>query len=725
MSGDCQACQGKGFTVKGEQTCPTCNGSGKVKSMNLMGMSEKDLKGLLGGFCPKCKGSGKLQVREKCPACAGTGKQATCEICGGPAMPGLDVCDACKNTRPVYRLTPACDVSDLEVGKIYIGKVANLADFGAFVTLNDQTKGLIHSSNVHRPYEPGEVVFVKINSIKPNGNFDLIPQKVAEHKAIEVEKSLPRTKSASVVKNVNKLISISGEVVQVKQTSGPTIFQVADEEGSVPCAAFVEAGMRAFPEVGLEDIVRVTGEVTLRNNGVQIEVLDMKRLAGDDAAGIKKVIEEAIDRRAAPAHTDFLVPSPVLEKLRPQLELVARQVRRAIIKSVPIIVRHHADADGICAGVAVERAALPLIREQGDSEAEYHFFSRSPSKAPFYELEDINKDLVMALEDSERHGQRMPLILLMDNGSTEEDIEAYRYAQVYGLDLLVVDHHHPDATVDPFLKGHVNPYHAGGDFGITAGMLGMELARMINPEVGEEIKHLAAVAAVGDRSEAPERAQYLELVKGRYSEEELKKIALALDYEQFWLRYNDGRGLINDILGFGSPARHRALVDLLCEQANKMIADQLDASMPHVKATQLPNGALLHVIDVENFAHKFTFPAPGKTTGEIHDLLCKRNEGKPVVTLGYGPDFAVLRSRGVQMNIPRMVRELREEIRGGGVNGGGHLVVGSIKFVEGMRKDVLEKLSVKIGQYPAEGKLAAAAEAKPVAAADPPGQRAP
>ena len=48
------------------------------------------------------------------------------------------------------------------------------------------------------------------------------------------------------------------------------------------------------------------------------------------------------------------------------------------------------------------------------------------------------------------------------------------------------------------------------------------------------------------------------------------------------------------------------------------------------------------------------------------------------------------------MNIPRMVRELRTEITGGGISGGGHLVVGSIKFVEGMRHDVLEGLIAKI-----------------------------
>lgn len=700
MSVECPTCHGKGFSIKEEQTCESCNGTGKVKSVNLMGMQEKDLKNFLSGFCPKCKGSGKIQVREKCKDCAGTGKLSSCQVCGKPLRAGYDLCADCRSSHPVFKLGPACDVSDLDMGKTYIGKVANLADFGVFVNLNDQTKGLIHMSNVHRTYVPGEEVMVKINTIKPNGNFDLIPHKVTEFKLIEVEKKLPRTKSVDINRFVNKLACISGEVVQIKQTSGPTIFTITDEAGSVSCAAFVEAGMRAYPDVCLEDIVKVTGEITMRNNGLQLEVLDMKKLAGEDAACIKDIIEKSIDERAAPPHIEFLVKSDVLEKLRPKMEQVARRVRRAIFKSQPIIVRHHADADGICAGVAVERACLPLIKALGDTDAEYHFFSRSPSKAPFYELEDINKDLTMALEDHDRFGQHMPLILLMDNGSTEEDLDAYKYAKVYGLDLLVVDHHHPDEIVDSYVIGHVNPYHVGGDFGLTAGMLGTELARMINPEVSDQVKHLAAIAAVGDRSEAPERAMYLELVKDKYPEESLKKIALSLDYEQFWLRYNDGRGIINDILNFNSEERHSSLVNLLCEQANMMIKNQLDTSMPHVKVTQLQNGALLHIIDVENYAHKFTFPAPGKTTGEIHDIMCKKNEGKPVITLGFGPDFAVLRSRGVAMNIPKMVRELRDEIQGGGVSGGGHLVVGSIKFVEGMRKEVLEELTKKIAQAP-------------------------
>ena len=199
MSVECSSCHGKGFIVKGEQTCPSCNGAGKVKSMNLVGMSEKDLKSLLsGGYCPKCKGSGKIQIREKCQECGGSGKTPTCEICGKPVPAGQELCSACKSVFPVYRLTAACDVSDLDPGKVYLGKVANLADFGVFVTLNDQTKGLIHSSNVNKPYVPGEEVMVKVNTIKPNGNFDLIPQRVKEFKLIYVEKNLPRKKSSEV-----------------------------------------------------------------------------------------------------------------------------------------------------------------------------------------------------------------------------------------------------------------------------------------------------------------------------------------------------------------------------------------------------------------------------------------------------------------------------------------------------------------------------------------------
>ena len=67
------------------------------------------------------------------------------------------------------------------------------------------------------------------------------------------------------------------------------------------------------------------------------------------------------------------------------------------------------------------------------------------------------------------------------------------------------------------------------------------------------------------------------------------------------------------------------------------------------------------------------------------------------MTIGYGPDFAVIRSEGVELDIPRFVKELQQEVPNAGVEGGGHLVVGSIKFIPAKRKDVLAKLAAKIG----------------------------
>src|SRR5271157_5629665 len=598
----------------------------------------------------------------------------------------------------VYRLGAGCDLAEVEEGKIYQGKVQGFANFGMFVQLNDRIKGLVHKSNIKADHKERDSILVRVRQIRPNGNIDLEEIQIQVYQVQNIERKSTTVRIADLSTKVGKTVAVEGEVAQIKQTSGPTIFTIVDETGTQNAAAFVEAGVRAFPEAELGNIVRVVGEVMMRNSQLQIEVDALTILSEEESVLVRGRIEKALDARAEPENIPLLIKSEVMENLRPDMRKIAKIIRKALFTSQPIILRHHADADGICSAVAIEQAVVSLIRESGgDFDADYFMFKRAPSKAPFYEIEDITRDLDFSLKDHIRFGQKMPLVILTDNGSTEEDEPSYKIASVYDIPFIVIDHHHPDATIDKYLLAHVNPYHVGGDFGITAGMLGTEVARLINPKVEPVIRHLPAVAGVGDRSEAPERALFLALVRDQYPEQACKDIALALDYEQFWLRFNDGREIIKDILNLtGKPERHKKLVALLVDGANTMIEDQMSACMPHVVPRVLANDAHLFLIDVEIHAHKFTFPPPGKTSGEVHDRLCRQNAGKPVVTIGFGPDFAVLRSRGVLMNIPRMVRELRVEIPGGGISGGGHLVVGSIKFVEGMREVVLEALIKKI-----------------------------
>lgn len=702
MSEKCTECGGHGVKVMSTEKCPQCKGTGKAKAVDLMKLSEKDMGSFLqgGAACEKCGGSGEIKVKEPCEACEGRGAFYKCKVCNNPIdklIDGEEVCKTCVGSQIVYNLDDSCDMDEVEVGKLYHAIGNSIATFGVFVDFNAHVRGLIHSSNITRTVDVGDEVIVYVKDIKKNGNMDLIPKYPAEYQTVELEKDIPIKKSSQLRDFVRKIVRLEGEVIQVKQTGGPTIFTLSDDDGLVMCAAFERAGERAYPDIDSDMIVTIVGEVSLRDDKVQVEVRSIKKLTGTEEKAVWDRIESAIDKRAEPDEIEFLIESEILEKLRPSMKHVAKEIKKAIIKSKPIVLRHHADADGMTAAVAIERAILPLIQEVGGADAEYHYYRRAPSKAPFYEMMDITRDISYALDDSARHGQKMPFVILVDNGSTEEDTPAMKQAQVYGIDMVVIDHHHPDEVVDQYLRAHVNPAHVGGDFGVTTGMLCTEVARMINPGVVDEIKHLPAISAVGDRSEADEARRYIELVSDKYSLEQLKDIALALDFEAYWLKFSSGKCVVDDIMNLGDSTIHTNLVKLLCEQANGMISEQLDACLPNVKTQTIANGAMLNVLDVENYAHKFTFPPPGKTSGEVHDRMCRKFENKPVVTIGYGPDFAVIRSKNVRMNIPQMVRELHDEITGAGVNGGGHLVVGSIKFVEGMRSEVLSKLVEKIG----------------------------
>ena len=611
------------------------------------------------------------------------------------------------NTNTVYRLGPGREVDDIVEGQIYLGNVQGFATFGTFVLLNDRVKGLLHKSNVKSEKKERDQILVQVNQIRPNGNIDLREVTLAEdsYETQLVTKKIMLSRLADLKNKIGRNVTIEADVVQIKQTSGPTIFTICDDSGVENAAAFTEAGVRSYPEVNLGDVVRVFGEATRRNNQMQIEVSDMHVLKGTEADAVRVRINKALEARAEPPENVVpLIESDVLSALWSEMRKLAKIIRRAVLTHQPIILRHHADADGICAAVSVETAVMQYIRDNGgDPDQDNYLFRRSPSKAPFYEIEDVTRDLDMMLKDNVRFGQKLPLILLMDNGSTEEDMPSYKMTEVYQLDVVVADHHHPDETIDKYLLAHVNPYHVGGDFGVTAGMLGTEIARLINPAVEPKILHFPAVAGVADRSEAPELDAYLSLIDGKYTKDECKDMALALDYEQYWLRFNDGREIVKDILNLNNaPDRHNRLVALLVTEANAAIEDQMNTMMPHVKDQVLTSGANLFLADVEMFAHRFTFPPPGKSSGEVHDILCKRYENQPVVTLGLGPDFAVIRSRGVRMNIPQMVRSMRYEMPGAGISGGGHLVVGSIKFVEGMRSEVIEKMIEKISEFPVD-----------------------
>ncbi|MBE2900592.1 hypothetical protein DNK57_07295 [Methanothermobacter thermautotrophicus] len=720
MIQSCSECKGKGYRVKSYKICSACHGTGfrstedikdHFKGVSNSARQRFDLEDSHEVPCDVCRGKGEVEVRETCPTCKGKGEVNICPSCGRMIKGRDEYCPDCQKKEKVYILHPACTMDDLEVGSIYRGRITRVEKYGVFVSLNSHVWGLMRG--VFPDYKVGDEIFVRVSQVKPyKGEVDMIPASIkGPYEVIKLKKDLPRTRISDIdTKSLGKTVRIVGEVIQIQQTSGPTIFTVSDETGTTWAAAFDEPGIRVYPHIQIGHIVEVIGEVNQHTGKIQIESESIERLIGKEAAEARRLIDEAIDRRAEPERKDLLIESETLEKLRPKLVEAAKAIRRAVYDGRSILVRHHADADGICAGVAIEKAVLPLLRDLNPStDAEWHYFKRAPSKAPFYELEDVVKDLSYALEDLERHGQKLPLLVLLDNGSTEEDILALMKAKIYDIEIVVVDHHYPGEVqdgrveVDEYVDTHVNPYLVGGDSQITAGALSVEIAKMINPEIAERIMHLPGIAAVGDHANSPEAEAYIELAAERgYEREDLERIAACIDFEAFYLRFMNGRGIIDTILGLGSLDKHKKLVDALYREYERKVDTQLRAAIPNLKSTRLPNGILFNVLDVEKYSHRFTFPAPGKTCGFVHDYMVqKHGEETPIITLAYGPDFGVIRATDAVnekfgFNLNEIVWELAEEIPEAVIDGGGHECAGSLKYIEGLSKKVLSAFAEKV-----------------------------
>jgi RecJ-like exonuclease len=619
--------------------------------------------------------------------------------------------DRADDSRPtVYDLAPDCTVEDIEVDRYYHAVVNGVVAYGVFVDISDEVSGLVHESNLDGEYRVGDRLLVRLNEIRENGDIAFDEAALDDYRTVAVDHRPTVTPVENL--DVGETATVEGAVTQIKQTAGPTVFRCCDDTGIVACTAFEEAGVRAHPEVELDDVVRISGTVEEHEGSPQIEVESLSKLTDDDGTEVRQRVDAGLSERAAPNEVAPLVEWDAFDALRPDLRGVARRLRRAVLEGRPIRVRHHADGDGMCASLPVQVAIERFIRSvHDDDDAPRHLIKRLPSKAPYYEMEDVTRDLNFALEGRERHGQQLPLLLMLDNGSTEEDVPAYENLAHYDVPIVVVDHHHPDPeAVNDLLDAHVNPYLHGEDYRITTGMMCVELARMIDPEITDELRHVPAVAGLADRSNSEAMSEFVGLAtEAGYDRGDLVRIGEALDYAAHWLRYSEGKTLVSDVLNVDcdDEHRHQELVDFLADRAERDIDRQLAALEAHVEHERLENDAHLYRVDLDDFAHRFTYPAPGKTTGNLHDRKVEET-GDPVITIGYGPDFAVLRSDGVRLDIPEMVSELNEEVVGGGVSGGGHLVVGSIKFVKGMRGEVIDALVEKMADAELDEALSSA-----------------
>ncbi len=693
----CDFCKGKKKLVL-SKTCPTCKGLGSTKIS--LGTGKR------GPPCPTCKGEGKLQEETPCPACKGTGFISYCELCGTEIEnQKSQLCDNCVKNPTVYKLVYPLDETILKQKKAVLSRIEGKNKFGLQLDLGCDVKAEIKTKNLPRSknFKIGDEIPVRIIGKDSRGHWEAVLVHIKDFKIKKVhgnvetytiERLLKETPDASTT------IKIRALILDIKQTAGPTSFTLIDSSGKIiEGAGFDEPGKRAFPNCNEDDVVDIIGYLSSHKGKPQLEIYDMELVSPTEAETVKKNIQALIDKQSEVSKDfKFLIRSSIYQKIRGEMVKAAQRIRKAILTDQNILIKyHHPCVDGACAGQALYTAIKQqLITMEKDRDEMQYLIKKVPQRSPFYDFVDVLRDVIFALDDQEKFGDKLPLIIVTDFGSTEESEMAYRLITTYNIETIIVDHHVTNPLVKQFTYAHINPYYVENSYKISGGMLAVELARMINPDptLDEKLIPLAAIAGVADRVEGEEIEKYLKLAeKLGYDKEFIYKIIMVADYVLYNSKFSDPSHVLDDLFGTsGNKQRQRELVEQLYPLAKNMFDSTFKACLLNITTETPSDGFLITQIDVEKFSHRFTFPPPGKLTGAIHDhmLTTHKKTHNTFVTLGIGPDFIIFRSHNLIINFPKVIKEIVTQHPETGITGGGHESVGTLKFFEGQRDLVLQ-----------------------------------
>jgi RecJ-like exonuclease len=486
---------------------------------------------------------------------------------------------------------------------------------------------------------------------------------------------LERTPIADLDDLIGDPVAIEGTVVEARQTSGPTVFEVRDETGTVDCAAFESAGVRAYPDIEAGAVVRLAGVVEERRGDLQVETEDAEVLEGETRENVERRLEEAIEERARPEEVDLLAEQESVGAVRGEIVEAATAIRRAIVEGRPVVLRHSATVDGYAAAAAIERAAIPLVREEHEAaDAVYHYVSRRPLEDRMYGMRDAIRDATNMLDAEERHGEPTPLFVFVNAGSTAESADGFDLLEAYGADRVVIDADYPDAEMEAAAAVFVSPHLAGSDDAesVTTTALGANVAAHVSADVREEVSHLPAVSYWRD---APESYRDLAEEAG-YDDDRVATAREAIALEAFYGTYDDKRELVSDLL-FGE----RDLAEHASEQFRERVDSELRTAEPHLRRHDA-NGATVGVLDVDAFTNTYDFPPAETLLAE----LAARNEDLAAV-IGVDED-RLLAEGETTIDMREVGKRVADAVPEGGVETRGGRD-GRLVFLAGEREDVI------------------------------------
>lgn len=392
---------------------------------------------------------------------------------------------------------------------------------------------------------------------------------------------------------------------------------------------------------------------------------------------------------------NYLIKSEKLDKLYPQIKKAVNLIKKCIEDKNPILIRHHSDADGFSGGVALEKAILPLIYDTHARERDaYYVYSRKVNSAPYYSYDDANKDLAYFLSDKGKYEYKKPLIIIVDNGSSLQDILSIRKLKIYDAKIIVIDHHPHSKEVEDAVDVLVNPHTIGSTYDFSAGMLCSEIANILNPSA-ENLILIAATSAISDKVKSREQEDYLALAeKAGYSHDFIVTLSEILDFEAMSLSYTESRHIMEDIFG-KDKEKQKKLIELLKEEVDRLKLDALNSAKKysHISRT---DKQILVLVPVSAISFRGNFPPSGKIVGMMHDFVSK-SEGKPTISLGFSESMITFRATSdTTLDVNKIISSAKLRFPYAQISGGGHAKAGSIRFIpqayEEIREFVLQEV---------------------------------
>lgn len=475
--------------------------------------------------------------------------------------------------------------------------------------------------------------------------------------------------------------------------SGFSIIKISDGEDYFSITSPNQALIKTF-NLKEDDIAFFSFKKMMYDGELQGKLVDIKECKGDICDKLKQISiakkEEKQGRYDAKSNK-LHCNTDNFNKLLPSLLESASIIRKAVFEQRPIIISHHADTDGYSAGFLIENAILDLINYKHKNIRFINdYLQRNPSRTPYYDIVDATKDINFFLTKKDRNKLANPLLLILDNGSTAQDVLSIKKVKSFGFDVLVVDHHDPgkldeknESIICKEVLAHVNPHLHNLGHSMSASMLSFELAHLINERLIPDA-FLSAVGGVADKCEGEEIDFFIK--ESKQSREYLEKFALIVDYEIFQTKFNHAKSSLQELLT-GSDEIKNKLISLYQPLLDEQKVENEFVVNNYLEKVELGK-VNLFLLDGE----KTTLRGDYFTLSKLAAIANKLNENiVPRVVLVYSENFFVFRAEKADtlFDVNVLVAELKKELPYARISGGGHDVAGSIKSISAAKNEVI------------------------------------